>query len=49
MPTIGLTTIQNLLQSGFAGIFVEAGKCLFLEKEKAIEFANQNGIFIVGI
>jgi DUF1009 family protein len=49
MPTIGLTTMQNLAHSGFAGIFVEAGKCLFLEKEKAIDFANRNHIFIVGI
>jgi DUF1009 family protein len=49
MPTIGLNTIENLAKSGFGGVFIEAGKCLFLEKEKAIDFANKNNIFIVGI
>jgi DUF1009 family protein len=49
MPTFGLKTMQNLHKAGFSGIFVESGKCIFIEQQEAIEFANLNNMFIVGI
>jgi DUF1009 family protein len=49
MPVIGFNTIKILAEWGFLGVFIEANSSLFVEQEKSIEFANQNGIFIVGI
>lgn len=49
MPVIGFETIKNLKESGFSGVFLKAGSSLFLEQQKCVEFANQNGIFISGI
>ena len=49
MPTIGLNTIKMLAKHNFAGVCIEAGSCLLLQKEEAIEFANKNNIFIIGI
>ncbi|MDB2414777.1 UDP-2,3-diacylglucosamine diphosphatase LpxI [Rickettsiales bacterium] len=49
LPTIGLKTLRNCHEAGFAGIAVEAGGALVLDKEKMIEKANQMGLFIVGI
>lgn len=49
IPVIGFETILNLKESGFRGIAIKAEGSIFLELEKAIDFANQNNIFIVGI
>ena len=49
MPTIGISTIREIIKGGFTGVVVEAGGTLFPEKEKTIELANKNGVFIKGI
>lgn len=49
MPTIGLKTIINLHQYGYKGIAVKAETSIFLEQKEAIDFANKNDIFIIGI
>lgn len=49
LPTIGLETIKQCVAAGFGGIAVDAGNALFLQAPQAVEEANQNGLFIVGI
>ncbi len=46
LPTIGFSTIQNMRDAGFKGIVIEANKTIFLDKDKVIEFANQNNMFV---
>ena len=49
MPTIGLGTIQQAIKAGYGGIVVEAGAVLFPDTQKAIQKANEAGLFIQGI
>jgi len=49
LPTIGLRTVQNAIDSGLSGIAVEAERTLFLERDEAIEAANKAGLFILGV
>ena len=49
MPVIGFETMLKLKEYGFRGIAVKSEGSIFLQEEKAIEFANANNIFIVGI
>ena len=49
MPTIGVQTIINIAEAGFAGIAVEAGGTLVIDREAVIKEANQRKVFIVGI
>ncbi len=46
IPLIGLKTVKNLKKFNYEGIFLEKNKCLIIDKEKVIEFANKNKIFI---
>ena len=46
IPTIGVQTINLLIANDYEGIYLEKNKCLILEKEKTIDLANQNNIFI---
>lgn len=48
LPTIGVKTIEAAVKAGFSGIALEAGQTLFIERDQAIDMANQHGIFIVG-
>ena len=49
LPTIGPDTIEQLRHSGLAGVAVEAGASLILDKDQVIEKANEYGIFVVGV
>jgi hypothetical protein len=49
LPTIGLNTVQGAIDAGLAGIAVETGSALFLERDKAIAGANEAGLFLLGI
>lgn len=49
LPTIGLMTVKAVADAGFAGIAIEAGGALMLERDAAIAEADARGIFIVGI
>jgi DUF1009 family protein len=49
LPTIGLETIKNAVKSGFAGVAVEAGGVILLDKEQMIDYTNKHKLFIVGI
>lgn len=48
MPTIGVETIRNAIDAGFAGIAVQENQSLFLQPTDAIELANQYNLFITG-
>lgn len=49
LPAIGLTTVKAIADAGFAGIAIEAGGALLLDREAAIAEADARGIFIAGI
>lgn len=49
LPTIGRSTILNAARAGLAGVAVEAGRALVLEREAMIAAANETGLFVCGI
>lgn len=49
LPAIGPQTIERLHAAGFAGVAVEAGATLLLDREEIIAFANRLGIFVAGV
>ncbi|MFO1242746.1 MAG: UDP-2,3-diacylglucosamine diphosphatase LpxI [Rickettsiales bacterium] len=49
LPAIGLMTVKAVAHAGFAGIAIEAGGALMLDREAAIAEADALGIFVVGI
>ncbi len=49
MPSIGFRTVQGMTENGATCLGVEAGKSLFFDLEKSIQFANKNKITIVGL
>lgn len=46
LPTIGVETVRNAAAAGLAGIVVEAGGALMVERERMIELANDTGLFL---
>jgi DUF1009 family protein len=48
LPTIGLTTVEGAAKAGLAGIAVEAGAALVVDREQVAAAADAAGIFIVG-
>jgi len=46
LPTVGLKTLIQCKTSGLKGIVLKGKKNVFLEKNKCINFANKNKIFI---
>lgn len=49
LPTIGLSTIENARKAGLAGIAVEAGRALVLERDAVVGAADAAGLFVVGV
>ena len=49
LPAIGPDTVENAYNAGLAGIAVEAGHSLVLEREKTLTLARKHGIFIFGV
>ncbi|RKQ71623.1 hypothetical protein DES40_0950 [Litorimonas taeanensis] len=49
LPVIGLKTLQHAANAGLAGVVAEAGGAFFLDKAATIDFANANGLFILGL
>jgi len=49
IPSIGLETIKNIKKFDFEGIYLEKSKCLIIDKDKVIEYANNNNIFISSV
>ncbi len=48
VPTIGPQTIENLHDAGAAGLVVEAGKTIVLEREKTLALAQRYRIAVIG-
>jgi hypothetical protein len=49
LPAIGPATVELVADGGFAGIAVEAGRALVLERAKMRVAADARGIFVVGV
>jgi DUF1009 family protein len=48
LPVIGVKTVENVAGAGLAGIAVEAGRSLILDREAVIHAANAAGLFVLG-
>ena len=46
LPTIGLKTLKQSKSAGLKGIVIKSKKNIFLDKNKCINFANKNKMFI---
>jgi len=46
LPTIGLDTLKDCKKAGIKGIVLSSKKNIFMDKNKSINFANKNKIFI---
>ncbi|MDW5313832.1 LpxI family protein [Rhizobium sp. PL01] len=49
LPSIGPSTIRGAQAAGLAGIAVEAGRALVLDREEMIALANEAGLFVTGV
>ncbi len=49
LPSIGPSTVKGAVAAGLAGIAVEAGRALVLERGETMAAAEQAGIFITGL
>ncbi|MDP6175104.1 MAG: UDP-2,3-diacylglucosamine diphosphatase LpxI, partial [Rhodospirillales bacterium] len=49
LPAIGPATVEHAVQAGLAGIAVEAGGTLLIDRDTLIEAADAAGLFVVGI
>lgn len=48
-PTVGPQTVRLAAEAGLAGIAVEAGSTLLIDREEAIRAADAAGLFVIGI
>ena len=46
LPTIGLKTLKQIKTAGLKGIVIKNKQNVFLDKNKCINFANKNKMFI---
>ncbi len=46
LPTVGLTTMQHAVEARLAGIAVEAGGILLVDRHAVIECADEHGLFL---
>jgi len=49
LPTIGLETIKRASEAGLAGIIVEAGRAFVLDRAELVSFADEAGLFVIGL
>jgi DUF1009 family protein len=48
LPTIGIATVERVAECGFAGIAIEAGASLIVNRREVAKRADVLGIFLVG-
>lgn len=48
LPTIGVSTVERLAECGFAGVAVEAGASLIVNRREVARRADQLGVFVIG-
>ncbi len=49
LPSIGMSTIENARKAGLAGVAIEAGRALILDRPAVIAAAKDAGIFVCGL
>lgn len=49
LPAIGVSTILNAKRAGLAGVAVEAGRSLVLDRAAVIKAADEAGLFVCGL
>lgn len=49
LPAIGVTTVEQAQLAGLSGIALQAGATLIIDRQAVIAYANQCGMFIVGV
>jgi UDP-2,3-diacylglucosamine hydrolase len=49
LPTIGLRTIEGAAKAGLAGVIVEAGGALIIDKASVIGVCQEAGMFLLGV
>ncbi len=49
LPVIGLQTVHNVAAAGLAGIAVEAGGALIVDRHAVIAAADEKGLFVIGL
>ncbi|MHA7970957.1 LpxI family protein [Rhizobium sp. CAU 1783] len=49
LPSIGRSTVENARRAGLAGVAVEAGRALVIERDEMVKAANEAGLFVIGI
>ncbi len=49
LPTVGVSTVLGAKRAGLAGIAVEAGGALIIDRPAVIEAADKHGLFVVGV
>lgn len=49
LPTIGPATIALIVEVGFRGVAVEAGRALLLDRDETVAAADRAGVFVVGV
>ncbi|WP_086996329.1 LpxI family protein [Rhizobium sullae] len=49
LPSIGVSTVMNVKAAGLAGIAVEAGRALILDRKAVITAADEAGLFVCGL
>ena len=49
LPAVGISTVEHAARSGLAGIGVETGRTLIVERAAMIEAADRAGVFLVGV
>ncbi|MEQ9325682.1 MAG: UDP-2,3-diacylglucosamine diphosphatase LpxI [Rhodospirillales bacterium] len=46
LPTVGATTVRALVAHGFAGLAIEAGGVMLMERDEVMREIEQNGMFL---
>lgn len=49
VPTVGLGTLETMLDAGARALAVEAGRTIVLDQEKVVDFANRNKLIVVAL
>lgn len=49
LPAIGPTTVMGAAAAGLAGIAVEAGNCLIIDRREVIDVADRSNLFVIGV
>ncbi len=47
MPSVGVKTIESMIAAGAAGIVMEAGRTLLVERERTLALADEHNMFVV--